>query len=254
MNIDFAKTAKDYAQYRAGFPPEFFRRIADFGVGEKGQRLLDLGTGTGTLARGFALRGCQVMGIDPAESLLEQAQTLDEEAGVRISYTVGQAEETGLPAETFDVVTAGQCWQWFKREQAAHEVHRLLRPGGKLVIAHFDWLPLPGGIVAATEALILKHNPDWKGAGGKGLYPQWLDDMAAAGFGGLESFDFDSPTEYSHEAWRGRVRASAGVAASLEPEQVESFDEELDALLAADFPQEPLSTPHKVFAALGRKD
>ena len=44
------------------------------------------------------------------------------------------------------------------------------------------------------------------------------------------------------------------MAASLEPEEVESFDEELAALLAADFPQDPLSTPHKVFAALGRKD
>src|SRR5215213_4575476 len=64
--IDFGKTAQDYGRYRHGFPAALFDRLAAFDVGLPGQRVLDLGTGTGTLARGFARRGCTVTGLDPA--------------------------------------------------------------------------------------------------------------------------------------------------------------------------------------------
>src|SRR3712207_6749105 len=124
MSIDFGKTAADYAQHRAGFPPELYERLAAFDVGTAGQRLLDLGTGTGYLGRGFALRGARVTGLDPAEPLLGQARRLDAEAGVTIDYVVATAEQTGLPDASFDVVTAGQCWHWFRRPVVAAEARR----------------------------------------------------------------------------------------------------------------------------------
>ncbi|MBM3115776.1 class I SAM-dependent methyltransferase [Jeongeupia naejangsanensis] len=251
--VDFGKTASDYRTHRAGFPEAFFVRAAGLGVGVPGQAIVDVGTGTGTLARGFALRGARVAGIDPAETMLAQARQLDGEAGVRVDYRVAKAEGTGLPDGEFDVVTAGQCWHWFDRDKAAREAWRLLRRGGMLAIAHFDWLPLAGNVVAATEALILKHNPDWRGAGGNGIHPQAFTDLATAGFVGIESFAFDHPVVYSHNAWRGRIRASAGIAASLPPEAVAAFDAEHAALLAGHFPANPLIVPHRVFMVLGRK-
>ena len=252
LQIDFGKTAQDYSKHRAGFPEAFFERVATFGVGRPDQRLLDLGTGTGTLARGFARRGCEVTGLDPSEPLLEQAKLLDQEAGITIRYVVAKAEETHLPAKSFEIVTAGQCWHWFDRPRAAQEIRRLLVSDGRLVIAHFDWIPLPGNVVEATEHLIEQHNPTWKMGGGTGLYPAWLRDVAVAGFLGIETFSFDTPASYTHEAWRGRIRASAGVAAALPPEQVAQFDAELAHLLAERFPEDPLSVPHRVFAVVCR--
>jgi hypothetical protein len=92
-----------------------------------------------------------------------------------------------------------------------------------------------------TEKLIEKHNPKWKLGGSLGIHPRCLADMALAGFRRLETFSFDLDVPYSHEAWRGRIRASAGVGASLSPEGVAAFDCELQALLAEKFPQEPLA-------------
>jgi SAM-dependent methyltransferase len=250
MTIDFGKTAQDYAQHRAGFPEPFFDRLATFGIGKISQRVLDIGTGTGTVARGLAERGSRVTGLDPSAQLLSRGRQLDQQVGVSVSRVIAKSESTGLADNHFDVVTAGQCWHWFDRPTAAQEVRRLLKPGGQLVIAHFDWLPLPGNVVHATEQLILEHNPLWRGSGGDGMHTAWLTDVAVAGFENIETFSFDIPAIYSHEAWRGRIRASAGVAASLPPKQVEEFDRELAHLLQDQFPNDPLATPHRVFAVI----
>lgn len=248
FNADFGKTAGDYGRYRAGFPDAFFDRVRAYGIGLPGQRLLDLGTGTGTLARGFALRGCEVTGLDRSGDMIQKAKELDGEAGVTIRYVVGSAEETSQRDGSFDVVTAGQCWHWFHRSRAAREARRVLTADGSLCIAHFDWIPLPGNVADATEMLIEKHNPEWKFGGGMGLYPKWLGDLVAAGFREIETFSFDLDVPYSHEAWRGRIRASAGVGASLGPAAVEVFDAELAEVLKKEFPEDPLKVLHRVFA------
>jgi hypothetical protein len=100
--------------------------------------------------------------------------------------------------------------------------------------------------------LIRAYNPAWQLGRGSGVYPEWLRDAALAGFEGIETFTFDRPAVYTHEAWRGRIRASAGVAASLPPERVVAFDADLRRLLATRFPDDPLTTPHRVFALVCR--
>lgn len=248
MNVDFGKTATDYGRYRAGFPDAFFARLFAGGCVRAGDRVLDLGTGAGTVARGLALRGCDVTGLDPSQALLDEARRLDQAAGVAVRYVLGKAEDTGLPSAAFDVVTAGQCWHWFERAQAAAEARRVLKPNGVLIIAHFDWLPLPGNVVEATEQLIVAHNPAWSFGGGTWIHGPWLTEVGIAGFESIETFSFDVDVAYSHEAWRGRIRASAGVAASLPPEAVKKFDLELAALLSERFPTGPLAVPHRVWA------
>lgn len=67
MKINFGRTAKDYSTYRAGYPDELYKRLKEFGVGIKDQSILDIGTGTGYLARTFAKQGAQVTGVDLSE-------------------------------------------------------------------------------------------------------------------------------------------------------------------------------------------
>lgn len=251
--VDFGKAAADYRSYRAGFPNAFFRRLAENLHLGRGGRALDVGTGTGTVARGLASLGLDVVGVDPAEALLKEAAELARQDAVVVDFRTGRAEALDFADETFDLVTAGQCWHWFDRPRAAAEAFRVLKPGGALVIAHFDWLPLPGNVVEATERLILEANPAWAMSGGSGIYPQWLADMAAAGFSAFETQSFDVNQPYTQEAWCGRIRASAGVKASLDAHAVEAFEEKLRNLLKARFSQDPLLVPHRVWWATARR-
>src|SRR5690606_36984596 len=188
------------------------------------------------------------VGLDPSEALVATARGIDQERGVAIEYVLGTAERMPFVANHFDVVAAGQSWQWLDRGKAIREVRRVLRPGGWLMVAQFDWLPLADNAVAATESLIEKYNPEWKLGGTTGVYPEWLTDVRQAGFVDLETFSFDLQLSFTHEGWRGRVRASAGVKASLAPDEVARFDETLRRTLAERFPDEPLSLPHCVWA------
>ena len=154
LTADFGKTAVDYGKHRAGFPSELFDRLAAMVIGRAGARTLDLGTGTGTIARSLAQRGCDSIGLDRSAPLMEEARRMDREAAVTVRYVEAAAEDTGFPEASFDLVIAGQCWFWFDRPRVASEAQRILKPGGHLVIAHFDWIPLPGNVADLTEKLI----------------------------------------------------------------------------------------------------
>ena len=253
MTIDFGKTADDYALHRAGFPPSLYAALDRAGVAIDGARVVDLGTGTGTLARGFAARGARCVGIDPSPPMLERARALAARENVRVEFRAGTAEDTGVADGSVDLVSAGQCWHWFDRARAAAECRRILTPNGTVMIAHFDWIPLPGNVVEATEQLIKAHNPAWRFDGGNGVYGRWLTDLGAAGFTEIRSTSYDEFPLYSHEAWRGRVRASAGIAASLPTEAVARFDAAHAEALQTRFPADPFTVHHRVWFALAKR-
>ncbi|WP_222435700.1 class I SAM-dependent methyltransferase [Fluviispira vulneris] len=76
LDIDFSKTAQDYAKHRVGFPSALIARLKPFAIGINGQNVLDIGTGTGSLARLMAMEGCNVTAHDPSEKLNQMAKFL----------------------------------------------------------------------------------------------------------------------------------------------------------------------------------
>ncbi len=253
MNPDFGETASDYSRHRQGFPDQLFTMLATLGVKFDGASAVDLGTGTGTLARGMARRGASVTGIDPSDNLTSEAKRLDMEWGVSTHYVNATAEKTDLESDSFDIVASGQSWWWFDRPAALAEARRILKQGGALVICSYDWITGPGNVVELSEKLIEKHNPSWNMGGGNGLHPEFVSDLENGGFEGVRSDHVQADALYTKEAWRGRIRASAGIGASLTPEEVTIFDQELEEALDRFSRSDRISAPHVVYAAVGRK-
>ena len=126
---DWSQTSTDYARHRHGFPGRFYDMIAREKLFAPGMRALDIGTGTGTVARELARRGGAVLGLDPAPGQIAAARGLAAREGLSARFEEGLAERTGQDAESFDLVVAAQCWHWFDRGLAAAEAKRVLKPG-----------------------------------------------------------------------------------------------------------------------------
>ena len=228
--IDWGKTPTDYAKHRPGPPPSFYHRLKALNVGLSSQRIMDLGTGTGVIARQLAKQGCHVMASDISAEQIRMAAALAKSDKVRVDFQVASAEATHAPDHSLDVVTANQCCLYFDPEQLVNNLRRWLKPDGVLVISHFSWLPAPGSVAAASEKLILQHNPNWQGANYTGLtrprYPGLTPEMHYSGY-----FYYDEAIPFTREAWMGRIRASRGVGATLNADQVAAFDAEHEQLL-----------------------
>jgi SAM-dependent methyltransferase len=251
--VDFGRTAKDYGRFRPSFPARFYEKLSSYNIGVRGQKVLDIGCGTGAIARQLTIQDCEVIGLDSAKRMVVEAKSIDPQIEPKVSYVVGRAESLCFLEEVFDVVTAGQCWHWFQHKYALKEIQRILRPGGKLAIAHLDWLAIPGSVASATETLIRKHNQSWSTKGTYGLYPCWLAQILEGGFVGIETFSFDVDFSFTHQQWIGRIRASAGVAASLSQDAIGQFCDDLSQLLRYEYPESVLLIPHRVWAVISNK-
>ncbi|MES2965746.1 MAG: class I SAM-dependent methyltransferase [Bdellovibrionota bacterium] len=234
--IDWGKTSSDYSKHRPGPPDSFYDRLRALGVGLPQQRILDLGTGTGLLARKFAEQGSLVSGIDISDGQIEAARELAREQRLSIDFRVSPAETTPFPSHSFDAITANQCWLYFDKPKVIREVKRLLKPGGVLVTSHFSWLSRLDAIARRSEQLVLKFNPQWTAADWSGeipVVPSWsIGEFDVTGM-----FYYDEPIPFTHESWRGRIRACRGTGAALKPEELAKFDVEHEALLKATVPE-----------------
>jgi len=119
------------------------QRLVDTVGIRPGEDVLDVACGTGNAALRAAQAGGTVTGVDLTPELFETGRRLAEDAQVAIDWVQGDAEELPFEDESFDVVlsTFG-CMFAPRHRAAAHELARVLRPGGRLGIT--SWTPEGG--------------------------------------------------------------------------------------------------------------
>jgi SAM-dependent methyltransferase len=110
---------------------------------QPGQRFLDLACGTGAVAELAAAAGANVVGVDIAPGLIEQARERAAERGLAVEYVVGDAEALGLDSASFDLV-GSTCGVMFAPDHAAvaRELARVTKPGGRIALV--CWTPDSG--------------------------------------------------------------------------------------------------------------
>lgn len=133
---DFGQLAESYDRLR---PPDAnWHRLLEVLVeaGDlRGRRVLDVGCGTGALARALAERGAHVWGVDPSEQMLEVAR---DRAGRSIGLKRGRAEALPFKDAWFERAVLRLVIHLVDRTRALPELARALAPGGRVVIATFD--------------------------------------------------------------------------------------------------------------------
>ena len=240
--FDWGRVSEDYARFRDIYPDAFYQRIIDMGLCTKGQRVLDIGTGTGVLPRNLYKHGAQFIGLDISKNQVEQARRLSTEAGMDISYLVSSAETADFPAGYFDTVTACQCYVYFDKDVIFTRIHHLLKPAGHFCLLFMAWLADESEIAAGTEELILKHNPSWS-ANGMKRFTLDFPPQAHSLFTVEDSFHYDLPVTFTRASWHGRIKACRGIgASSLTAEEIAAFEQEHLAFLET--VPETFSIPH----------
>ncbi|HVC77633.1 MAG TPA: methyltransferase domain-containing protein [Candidatus Micrarchaeaceae archaeon] len=136
-------------------------RVRELVLGEiaPGERLLDAGCGTGTLAVAAARSGAQVVAFDRSSAMLSLARQKADASGVTVDWRQGDIAFPPIGDERFDIATATFALSELSRDMAALAVRRLaraLRPGGRLVVADEGLLERPAlRLLAAIPRFLL---------------------------------------------------------------------------------------------------
>jgi SAM-dependent methyltransferase len=131
----FETVAAEYERHRPDYPEEALRWAAELLGLAPGARVLDVGAGTGKLARGLVALGFRVVAVEPGGAMLDQLRLAVPEA----EALEAPAEAIPLPDASVDAVFAGQAYHWFDREQALPELHRVITHGGGLALLWNWW-------------------------------------------------------------------------------------------------------------------
>jgi len=232
--FDFGRTSVDYAKYRDIYPDEFYQRIISRGLCIKGQKVLDIGTGTGVLPRNMYRYGAEWTGTDISENQIEKAKELS--AGMDIDYLAVPSEEIDFPDNSFDVITACQCFWYFDHETLMPKLYRMLKADGAILVLYMAWLPFEDSIAGESERLVLRYNPSWTGAG-ETVHPILIPGCYDKHFRLSYQEEYRLRVPFTRESWNGRMKACRGIGASLSEKEISLWENESMELLSKIAPE-----------------
>ena len=157
----FDEIAAEYDRHRPAYPDELIDqacRVAGIGSGD---RVLEVGCGSGQLTRGLVARGLHVTVLEPGKSLIALARQNLEGAG-EVEFVNAQFEDALLPRAQFAAVFSASAFHWIDPEVSWQKAADVLVPGGTLALVQYFGLEEPRSKPDQEAALaaIRKVAPD----------------------------------------------------------------------------------------------
>lgn len=209
----FGADAERYDRARPGYPAGLVDWIL---AAAPGRDVLDIGAGTGIVARLFQARDCRVLGIEPDPRMAEAARRRG------LGAEVAKIEDWDPAGRVFDAAVAGQVWHWVEADAGAAALARALRPGGRAAVF---W-----NVYEPEEAMRGPFGEAWRQADTGAPFNPWdvpagamvdgylkMCDRAAGGmaktgeFGPPEKWRASWTRPYSKDEWLDAVPTMGGM-------------------------------------------
>ncbi len=213
----FSDRVDNYVRCRPSYP----EAVLDW-LGERlspRPDVVDVGAGTGVFADQMLRRGWAVHAVEPNDAMRRAClERLGGVAGFGGSY--GTAEDTGLPNESADLVTAAQAFHWFDPDAALPEFKRLLRPDGLVAVVWNSRETDTSPFLIAYEAFLRGLRTDYRK-----VDQHRLTDEAMAAYlpQQFEACHWPNAQVFDLESLKGRFLSSSYAPAPGQPGHAEAI-------------------------------
>lgn len=137
----FDAAAERYDRARPPYPSQVFDDLATMAELEEGDRILEIGPGTGQATVPLAENGYQVVAVELGAELAEVARRRLA-AHPNVEIVVAAFEDWPLPEEPFEAVVSATAFHWIDPEIRVTKAAQALRPGGSLAIIETRRVPV----------------------------------------------------------------------------------------------------------------
>ncbi len=219
----FTGRASFYARHRPSYPVKLLDDLFESGVLHAGDRVADLGSGTGIFTELLLDRGMRVFAVEPNDDMRSEAESRLSERKGFVSVK-GKAEATTLGSEAVDAVTAAQSYHWFDPEPTRKELRRILAPNGWVILLWNKRVTDKDEYSREYEELVTRYSPEHSGIEDDKESPERI-------FGSLrfEQRSYDHHRHLDLEAQKG-MAASVSYLPVPGQERYEEFSRDLERI------------------------
>lgn len=130
--LSFGTVADQYERHRPGYPAEMIAAVLDYAHAAPGDRILEVGAGTGRATIAFAQRGYALTALEPDADMAAVASKRAATAGLSVEILNTDFEHAELPRQAFQLVISATAWHWVTPGLRNELAAAALVPGGAL--------------------------------------------------------------------------------------------------------------------------